>query len=482
VFLLLTGALWLLAGVYARGYLRNDPREARFFAFFLLAMTGNLGLIVAQDMASFYALFALMTFSSYGLVVHSGSGEARRASVVYIVMAILGEAALFAGMIVLSSAADTTVFAAISFTSLPPAARQLATVLAFIGLAVKVGVFGLHMWLPLAHPAAPTPASAVLSGAMIKAGVIGWLRFLPLGEVDLPGAGSVVAALGLLAGFAAVLIGVTQNNPKTVLAYSSVSQMGLVTVALGFGMSSTTAWAAAEAALLIYVLHHGLAKGALFLGVGIADDPPRSAAGRALVRTGLVLPALALAGFPLTSGALAKTALKGAIGASPAAISDTVTALLPLAAVGTTVLMGRFLALVWRPRDDSHKVPASLGMRVSWLLAVALSAVVVWVWPSWLAARWSAKALAAGAQWGVAWPVLVGLALVAVAHAVPAPRAWLRTPLVPAGDLLQPMLKLGALVGAGASGVVARVRQAADRRCSKWPGLAARLESLTGWK
>jgi multicomponent Na+:H+ antiporter subunit D len=77
----LLAALWLLAGVYAGGYLRDDPREARFFGLFLLAMTGNFGLIVAQDMVSFCALFALMTFSSYGLVVHTGSDEARRASV-----------------------------------------------------------------------------------------------------------------------------------------------------------------------------------------------------------------------------------------------------------------------------------------------------------------------------------------------------------------------------------------------------------------
>ena len=89
-----------------------------------------------------------------------------------------------------------------------------------------MGLVPLHVWLPLAHPAAPMPASAVLSGAIIKAGVIGLIRFLPF-DGALPDWGAVLTAVGLLTAFYGVAVGITQANPKTVLAYSSVSQMGL---------------------------------------------------------------------------------------------------------------------------------------------------------------------------------------------------------------------------------------------------------------
>jgi formate hydrogenlyase subunit 3/multisubunit Na+/H+ antiporter MnhD subunit len=446
VFLLFTGLLWMLGGLYARGSLRTDRRQPRFFAFFLVAMAGNLGLIAAQDMATFYALFALMTFASYGLVLHSGSDEARQASVVYIAMAILGEAALFAAMVLLASASDTLVFEAVAFETLPEATRQLATILALVGLGVKVGVFGLHMWLPLAHPAAPTPASAVLSGAMIKAGAIGWLRFLPVGRVDLPELGAIVVAFGLLAAFGAVVIGLAQANPKTVLAYSSVSQMGLATVALGVGMTSTAVWPAAMAAMLLHVQHHGLAKGALFLSVGVVAGLPSSAWRRGLMRLGLVLPAATLTGLPLTSGAVVKTALKSAAESAPPELAAALAALLPISAVGTTLLMVRFLGLVWRPAAKRPAEPPSPVMVGSWATLVGLSALVIWFWPPWLLGDVIGKAADPTTAWSLLWPVLVGAVLAGIVMMSQGLRSTLGRVRVPAGDLLAPVLRVGSAV------------------------------------
>jgi hydrogenase-4 component B len=443
VFLLFSGVLWFLGGLYAQGYLQNDQRRVRFLGFFLCAMAGNLGLIAAQDMATFYALFALMTFSSYGLVMHSGSAEARRASVVYIVMAILGEAALFAAMVLLGTASGTMVFDAMVFAAVPEGARQLATVLALLGLGVKVGVFGLHMWLPLAHPAAPTPASAVLSGAMIKAGVIGWLRFLPGGQLDLPDLGGILITMGVVAALGAVAIGLTQINPKTVLAYSSVSQMGLVTVGLGLGMTSVAIWPAALTAMLLYALHHGLAKGALFLSVGVAPGLPDAGWPRLLMRVGLILPAAALAGLPLTSGAMAKTALKLAAGSADPSWAAVLQIALPISAVGTTLLMVRFVSLIWRAPGDRAAEPTPWLMRWSWALLVVLSATVIWVWPPWLVQDLAAKAMQGKAVWALAWPVLVGLAVALFVMRFEPLRSGLGRVRVPAGDLLTPLVSVG---------------------------------------
>jgi len=461
VFLLFTGLLWLIAGLYATSYLRDDPRKVRFFAFFLAAMAGNLGLEAAQDMPSFYALFALMTFASYGLVLHTGSNEARRASLIYIVMAVLGEAALFAAMITLTSATNTMVFAEVNFAEVEPASRNLAMVLAMIGLGVKAGVIGIHMWLPLAHPAAPTPASAVLSGAMIKAGVIGWIRFLPVGQLDLPEAGTVVIVLGLTSAVAAVLFGISQTNPKTVLAYSSVSQMGLITIALGLGLRNADLWPAAMGAVLLYALHHSLAKGALFLGVGVAAAMPSASGPRALVRIGLLVPALALAGVPLTSGSVAKTALKGVAEAASTGWAGALEILLPLTAVGTTVIMSRFLFLVWRPKEDrGHQLPPK--MMLTWAALVVLSGVAIWIWPSWLNASIVSKALEFPKMWALVWPVLVGGTLTVLVVRSPYLRRRFGEPVVPAGDLLVPLVSLGEAVLSVAKGMVERVQRTAE--------------------
>ena len=113
-------------------------------------------------------------------------------------------------------------------------ARRGACASSIVGFALKIGLVPLHVWMPLAYTAAPIPAAAVLSGAAVKAGVIGLIRFLPLGAA-MPGWGEALVALGFFSAFYGVAVGITQANPKTVLAYSSVSQMGVIAAVLGMG-------------------------------------------------------------------------------------------------------------------------------------------------------------------------------------------------------------------------------------------------------
>ncbi|MFN7210735.1 MAG: complex I subunit 5 family protein, partial [Aggregatilineales bacterium] len=297
VFLFFTALLWLLAGLFAQAYLQKDARQAHFFAFFLLAMAGNFGLIVAADMFNFYLWFALMSFASYGLIVHSGQPEAQRAGRLYMVLVIVGEVALFSALVLINAATETSRLADLSGRGID----DLSAALIAGSFGIKAGAVLLHLWLPLAHPAAPIPASAVLSGAMIKAGVLGWLRFLH------PADGAAWSELFLIAGLATAfygaVMGISQTNAKTVLAYSSISQMGFIMVGVGVWLIGGELREAALVAVGLYALHHALAKGALFLGVAFGG------ASR-LVPIVLLLPALALTGLPLTSGAVAKAALK----------------------------------------------------------------------------------------------------------------------------------------------------------------------------
>lgn len=439
VFLLFTSLVWLASGIYALTYLAHDERRPAFSVFFLLAMTGNLGLIVAQDMVTFYLFFALMSFSSYVLVVHHGDAEALYAGRVYLVLVVLGEVCLFSAVVMLVGATGRYQFPPLALGMPPPPRFDLIVALMLVGLGIKVGAVPLHVWLPLAHPAAPTPASAVLSGTMIKAGLLAWMRFLPLGEVEMPVHGTAVLIVGFVSTFYGALCGVLQSNAKTALAYSSISQMGMMTVGVGAALLAPAVWPATAIALAVYAAHHGLAKGALFLGVGVAGAVT-TARQRVWVMGLLLLPALALCGMPLSSGAMAKIGLKYAASDVPTPWSDWLEPLLSLAAVGTTMVMARFFVDVW-PRTHERRQSIPAGIVLPWLTVVAASAVGLGV----LARAYlpeffqqsSHQLLLPSTIATSLWPPVVGVALALAAWRLRGPlRLAQRGDPIPAGDLL----------------------------------------------
>jgi hydrogenase-4 component B len=431
IFLLFTAVLWFLAAIFAIGYMGKDPQRPQFFGFFLLAMAGNFGLIVAGDMIGYYLWFAVMSFASYGLVVHTRDQEANEAGRIYIILVIIGEMILFAGLALLFFASGGVIvgdYSRLAFAALDPAPlTNFISLLLFVGFGIKAGVVVLHLWLPLAHPAAPVPASAVLSGAMIKAGLLGWLRFLyPLQESAQWA--EWVLLLGLITAFYGAIVGISQINPKAVLAYSSISQMGFIMVGVAAWLATGEAVGAALVAVLLYASHHALAKGALFLGVGFAGKS------RGAV-VAMLLPALALAGLPLTSGAVAKTALKEE--AYIFSVDWPIETLLSLAAVGTMLLMARFLWLMWHS-ESSTKRP-SRTMWGSWVVLLVMTAIMLFVLP--LAQVAVAGSLAGDKWWPSIWPILLAVGL-----AVTAVRFFPRTislPLIPPGDLVVPLDWLG---------------------------------------
>jgi len=416
-FLLLSALLWMLSGWFARGWLDGHARRGRFIAFYLLAMAANLGLVLAQDLLTFYVFFVLLGFVAYALVVHGGSAGAQRAGRVYMLMLIAGEVCLFTAIALSALQLQDLRFSAMAVA--PPS--TLALGLFALGFGIKLGVPGLHVWLPLAHPAAPLPASAVLSGAIIKAGLLGWLRIAPPAGT-LAEWSTAVIMLGLAGAFFGVLRGLTRRDPKAVLAYSSVSQMGLVTVLIGAGLvhPETHPQAAATAlfAILLFTLHHGLAKGALFLGVGVIGSA--TPAQRPLALLTLVLPALALVGAPGSSGILAKLALSDT--ASAAGTHPVFTTLLYLSATATTVLMGHLFYLL---RDAQGPQRAALGVAsaarlwLPWLMLVLASLLIPWLWASGtplVHGAWQPQAL-----WSAVWPIVLGVLLLRGRRRAPVP-------------------------------------------------------------
>jgi len=412
VFLLLTALLWTIAGWYAPGYLGSDPRLRRYAFFHLFTLTGNIGLVLAEDVPGFYAMFALMTFASYGLVVHSGSDAARRAGRIYLAVAILGEALLLAALFLAIDAADSWFLHDLGAAVAASPRNHTIIALALFGFGVKAGLLPVHFWLPLAHPVAPTPASAVLSGAMIKAGLLGWMHVLPLGHGDFPGWGLTVILLGLLAAFYGVACGLAQSDPKANLAYSSISQMGVMTVGIGAGLGDARAWPAIATAVTLYAFNHALAKGSLFLGTGVSTACRGAALGkRRLVLAGLSLASLVIAGAPLLGGALAKNALKYPVGSAAEGIVPGVGLLLSLSAVATTLLLGRFLLLI--AADMRSGVPHHISRNVwlAWFVGLlATTAGAAWA-TSFFELEVHVSTFQLATIWSGLWPIVTGLSL-----------------------------------------------------------------------
>ncbi len=425
-FLLLGALLWVLAGGFATAYLRTDERRGRFAVFWLLTMTGNLGLILAFDLVGFYTAFVLMTFSGYGLVVHTATPEAIRAGRIYLVMAVLGEGALLAGLFHAAALSDSLLLSDIRQTIAAAGAPNLIISMLLLGFGVKAGMALLHFWLPLAHPVAPTPASAVLSGVMIKAGLLGWILFLPFGELALPGWGGLMIAVGVLGSLGAAFVGVTQDSPKTILAYSSISQMGLMLILLGVALAVPDAAPALLVGVAFYALHHGLAKGALFMSTAVM--PTTSGWPRHALWLAVVWPGLALMGAPLSSGASAKIAVKSALPESlpDVFLGDWVKPLLSVGAIATTVLVMHLLMVL---RDQKKAGSTERALSAFWLLTVGSGALLLWFTP-WPEALPMHSGLNSGDAAELLWPMAVGVVLYGL---------WLGSGVrlrIPAADLL----------------------------------------------
>jgi formate hydrogenlyase subunit 3/multisubunit Na+/H+ antiporter MnhD subunit len=219
--------------------LHDDPNAGRFAEWWLLTLAGNIGVFIAADLVSFYLTYSVVSLAAYGLIVHDGTPDSRRAGLIYVALAILGEALLLMAFVFMAVAtSDGSLLIRDSVAALPTSPwRGAAMTLLILGFGLKIGLVPGHVWMPLAYTAAPIPAAAVLSGAAVKAGIIGFIRFLPFGAA-VPRWGEALAAAGLFSAFYGVLIGITHANPKTVLAYSSVSQMGLLAAAIGMGLAA----------------------------------------------------------------------------------------------------------------------------------------------------------------------------------------------------------------------------------------------------
>jgi formate hydrogenlyase subunit 3/multisubunit Na+/H+ antiporter MnhD subunit len=356
-FLILLGLLAFAVTLFATGYFRalSGPALRRLMLQYHTFLLGMGLVLLAANAFTFLVAWEIMALASYFLVVteHEEPGS-RHAGFLYLLIAHLGALAILLGFVLLAGAAIAQggPFSAMLHAPLDPFWASAAFLLTFFGFSAKAGLLPLHIWLPDAHPAAPAPVSALMSGAMLQMAFYGMLRvdFLFLGKLA-SWWGPFVLGVGLATALFGVLFAAAQTDMKRLLAYSSIENMGLIMVAFGLALIFRThgldALAAlALAAALYHALNHAFFKGLLFLGSGSVLHGAGSVAMdrlggliRQMPQTAffMLLGTLAIAGLPPLNGFVSEWLLLQAFLLSPALPQSTLSAVLPLAASGVVL-------------------------------------------------------------------------------------------------------------------------------------------------
>ncbi len=413
-FLILLGVASSGVGIYAIGYFRHMAAGplAVLSLWYHLFLAGMALVLLADDAYAFMVAWELMALASYFLVTTDHKiHDIRRAGFLYLLIAHVGAVALLLAFGVLHGS-DPARMAAYSFdamreNTLNPAWASVTFLLALFGFGAKAGLVPLHVWLPEAHPAAPSPVSALMSGVMLKTAIYGLLRV----SLDLIGAppawwGTVALSLGLVTALYGVIFAAVQSDMKRLLAWSSIENIGFIIAAFGltliFHADGKGALAALTlTALLYHALNHALFKSLLFVGTGSvlhATGERRMGRLGGLIRFMpwtawlMLLGALAIAGLPPLNGFVSEWLLLQAFLLTPGLTQPYLNMAIPVAAAVVVLaaalaayVMVKFYGVIFlgQPRDpelnEAHEAgwPERLSM-----LGLAAGCVVLGLVPS----------------------------------------------------------------------------------------------------
>jgi hydrogenase-4 component B len=321
-FLLVLGLIAVPVAVYSVGYFAHAvaPSRTAGVGIGLNVLLGALEVVFsASDVIGFLFAWELMTLATAALVATDHEEPtSRRAAYLYLVMSHVGTGCLVAGFLILAATSGSLSFPVLLAGHV--VARPLRDglfALFLLGFGVKAGIIPLHVWLPEAHPAAPSSISALMSAVLITAGIYGLFRVCAFG-LGIPAVswGFTLMALGTLSAILGVLYALTQNDIKRLLAYSTIENAGIIVLGLGAGMTALgygrqDLATVAVAASLAHVLNHAVFKGLLFLGAGsvvMATGTRELERFGGLLRRmpwtglGFLVGAMAIAGLPLLNG------------------------------------------------------------------------------------------------------------------------------------------------------------------------------------
>ena len=364
-FLLPVLVLSALAAVYGANYLlayRHHKSLGSPWFFFNVFVAGMVLVLIARTALLFLVAWEIMSIAAYFLVTFEHEKtEVRQAGWIYLIATHLGVLVLFFTFFLLGRSAGGLEFHDfLTMPALEPGCTGLIFVLALIGFGAKAGFVPFHVWLPEAHPAAPSHVSALMSGVMIKMGLYGILRVLLFLGPPAPWWGLTLASVGLLTGVVGIALALTQRNIKRVLAYSSIENMGLCALSLGVGLWG---WASAlpvvavlgVAGTLLHVWNHALMKGLMFFaagsvlhGTGTTDMEQLGGLMKRMPWTGrmMMLGAVGIAALPPLNGFVSKWLMYMSL-LECGLLTGNNSSLAALLAVGLLTLIGGLAAITF---------------------------------------------------------------------------------------------------------------------------------------
>ena len=308
----------MLVGLYATEYVEHDNNDARFWRYYLISYGALMGLSMAENLITMYMFYEMMTLVTVPLVAHNMDKQSVAAAIKYLIYSVFGASLALLGIFFVGAYADSFTFTAggVFSAEMLSGRENMMRVIFFMmimGFGVKAGMFPMHSWLPTAHPVAPAPASAVLSGVITKMGVLGIIRcvYYVSGVSLLKGTWVQYAfmTLALLTVVMGSTLALKEKVFKKRLAYSTVSQVSYVL----FGLSTMNAVGFAGA--LLHILFHSLIKNTLFMSAGAVihktgvtgvEDLKRMGRRMPVTMTLFTVASLGLIGIPPTGGFISK--------------------------------------------------------------------------------------------------------------------------------------------------------------------------------
>lgn len=401
VFAILCTGMWLLVGIFAFVYMGHEEDEERFFGFYLIVETTLVALSYAANMVTFYIFFEVMTFTSLPLVLHEMTHKAIMAGLKYMFYSIAGAFMALFGIFFLSTYGGMGSFAPGGIldgaaAAAKPGLLMAAAFLMIVGFGTKAGMFPMHGWLPTAHPEAPAPASAVLSGVITKMGVLAIIRvvYYVIGPDLLRGTWVQTAwlTLSLITVFLGSMLAYKEKVTKKRFAYSTVSQVSYIL--FGLALMHPLGFVGA----LLHVLFHSMVKNTLFMSAGafiyktgktMVADLKAIGKEMPIVVWCFTLVSITLVGIPPTSGFISKWYLAtGALSSEIPVFSWAGPAVLLVSALLTAGYLLSITIAGFFPGHDfdyeklENKEPSFL-MTVP-MIILTVCAVVMGMFPGWL--------------------------------------------------------------------------------------------------
>lgn len=317
--------MWMMTTILSREYFGHHENRSRFYLFLLLTLGATMGVFLSVDLFTTFIFFEIMSFTSYVWVAQEENEPSLRAAATYLAVAVIGGLVMLMGLFLLYQklrTLDMNELLAAASSCPDKTTLYAAGICLLVGFGAKAGAFPLHIWLPKAHPVAPAPASALLSGILTKTGIFGILVVSSNLFLHDAAWGSLVLAVGVLTMFGGALLAVFSIDLKRTLACSSMSQIGFIAVGIGMQGLLGEENALAVHGALLHMVNHSLIKLVLFMAAGVIfmnthalDLNKIRGFGRKkpLLKIIFLIGALAIGGIPLFGGYISKTLIHESI-------------------------------------------------------------------------------------------------------------------------------------------------------------------------